>query len=234
GGLQLGSVATTRSLDVTVTGGDLTQSGTSQIDVGNTTTLRTTGDIVLSGQQNQFRGPVSLDANAADIVQSIGDFVLDVVHIASDLTAQSVEGNLLQTSTGTVAVGNESTFTARREISLLNPGNDFSGTVQVDAPIFRLQSQTPLTLTETGAALADEASAKQAQTVNDTFIRPSATNVGPASSSSNASAAWLSRFTTFIGGLFQGQSSITPPATLVPADVAVDSADVFIRTQKRQ
>ena len=227
GGLVLGNVDTTGSLYASTTSGDITQSSTSQIKVGTKTTLSADGDIDLSGGSNQFTSTVDLDANNAEITQTVGDLILGTVDIVNQLVTD-VAGKLKQTGTSTIIVGGTTTLNSVGPIELTGTGNDFRDAVTVNAPRFQVQSATPLTIIRTGAALAREVGiAANAETINDTLVRP-AKSTDDSTKPVEHRVGWVSQFSSFINNLFQRPTLEAKTNDLVPANVKVQKNDVFI------
>jgi len=130
--INLGALTLTGNLDVTSTGGSITQSGA--ISVGGTTTLTSAGDVTLTDPSNDFVGTVNVSATNVILVDSnsidLGDF--------------DISGNLDVTSGGTITdsgvgagnatnVAGTTSLTAANDVTLNSLDNDFVGAVSVTA-----------------------------------------------------------------------------------------------------
>lgn len=225
GGLVLGNITTTGSLDVQTIAGDITQTTASQIRVGTTTTLVADGDIELTGTGNQFTGPVNLDANNAEITQATGDLVLGTLNIVDQFWTDVLSGKLKQTPTGTITVGGKSTLNARGPIELDGTGNDFQGSVTVNAPLFNVRSVTPPMIIRTGASLANDVGLRaNAAGVRDTIIRPA--------QGYQDDRGYVARVVQFFQDLL-GKPGVDATNEALPSlDIEQDGNDTFIRPKR--
>ncbi len=229
GGLQLGTIVTTGEFNVSTTGGSITQSSGSQVSVGGVTTLTADGDIDLRNGQNRFTGPVNLAGNNAELAQTFGDLVLGTVTIVNNFWADVASGKLSQSGTGAITIGGNTTLNSRGPMNLSGAGNNFQGSVKVNAPLYKVSSLTPFVLIKTGAALGDEvALSTNSQTVNDVLVRPSR-NDATDTDAIGSVVGWVSRFSQFINTLTGRVSTNAPAATLTPANVDQSDGEVRIR-----
>ena len=131
GGLTLGNVTASGSLNATSTDGNLTQAAGTTIAVQGTTTVDAgTHDVSLNGANNDFGGTVNATGHDVTLVDGHGGLTLGNVTASGSLNATSTDGNLTQAAGATIAVQGSTTVDAgTHDVSLNGANNDFGGTV---------------------------------------------------------------------------------------------------------
>lgn len=134
GSMQIGNLSVGGDLTANANSGDILQVNGTTIDVSGLTTLNTTRDITLNSNKNDFN-KLSLNANNATIVDGIGGIVLSDIRTAGNLNIKSLGGDITQTSTSKLNIGNQSTFdsTSNYDVILKNYSNIFTGMINVTA-----------------------------------------------------------------------------------------------------
>ena len=148
---------TTTGSDVQLTtGGSITDTGSGNLQIGGTTTLAATGDIILDNAANDFTGLVTVnsavnvvlqDDNDIDFASVLtvggGDFTVDADSIEFTETA-TVAGNadldagigdITDTGSGNLQITGTTTLDAATDITLDNMANDFGGSVTITSAV---------------------------------------------------------------------------------------------------
>ena len=231
GGIALGNINASGTLDVSTTGGNISSSAGSHLTVGGPTTLNADGEVQLGQSQNQFGDVVNVIATAAELVQTLGDLLLGNVNVTGDFQARSSSGNLSQPAGGTIQVGGDASFTAKREIKLDSLTNQFAAGVTVNAPQHTVNATHPVSIRRTGAAMGAEVSSQTlSQTINDTFTRPAneaqdAPSQRPAATQSLL--GWYQKFVRFVRNL-EGGSTDLAGGGLPELEVKEIGSDTFV------
>jgi len=208
GDVLIGNLTSEGDLDVTSTGGPITQSeGTTIVIEGDTTlTAGANGkpaDIVLNGKGNGFGGPVTV--NGKDVHLSDKDDLTVGGKTSGGLTTQTGGGTTLGDTTvggkldvtgkgpvkqadgGTVTVAGTTTLKSDGDINLGNGGNDFGGPVTVSGKDVRLGDKNDLTVGgKTSGGLTTQAGGTT--TLGDTTVggKLDVTGKGPVSQTGGA------------------------------------------------
>ncbi|HNE12668.1 MAG TPA: YDG domain-containing protein [Accumulibacter sp.] len=129
GGVSLGNLYALGTLDVTSTGGDITQAGGTAIQVEGATTLAAGGyDITVNNPTNDFRGPFNAYGRNIQVVDGVGGLVFGNVSATGTLDATSTGGDITQAGGTAIQVEGATTLAAGGyDITVNNPGNDFRG-----------------------------------------------------------------------------------------------------------
>jgi len=135
GGIILGDVTTTGVLDVTSTGGNISQANGTAIQSSGSTALDAgTNDVILGNNGNNFVGPVAVIADDATLKDDIGGIILGDVTSTGVLDVTSTNGNISQANGTTIQSSGSTVLDAgTNDVILGNNGNNFVGPVAVIA-----------------------------------------------------------------------------------------------------
>jgi hypothetical protein len=140
GGLVLGQVVANGQLDVSSTGGDITQAnGTNIVANGSSRFAATVGgtaaNITLGGAANDFVGPVSLDGQNVTVVDGSGGLVMDDISSTGRLDVTASGAITQRSGSRVVAAGAARFSSATGNIQLTSSNNAFAaGVTGVDTP----------------------------------------------------------------------------------------------------
>jgi filamentous hemagglutinin family protein len=167
GGMTMGSITSTGTLNVSVTGGSISQVGTATVT--GTSSFTADGNIALTNASNAFGGALSLTAiSGSASVTNSGALILGDVTVGGALTV-TAGGALTQLGASFFSAGSTS-LSATGTMMLTESGNAFG---------------TSLSLTGTGGALDGTASAVTASSGSFTFNGAPVANSAPSSPGTN-------------------------------------------------
>ncbi len=156
GGLELGNITASGTLEASSTDGAITQAANTTIAADDTTTLVATQtvngqvqaqDITLDGN-NDFGGTVNATGADITLVDANNGLALGNVQASGDLSVTSTDGDVVQANGATLIAGGATTVVASDgnspannfDVVLGNIGNTFTGAVSVAADDVTLNS----------------------------------------------------------------------------------------------
>ncbi|MBV5341589.1 MAG: hypothetical protein J0665_18870, partial [Deltaproteobacteria bacterium] len=142
GGIDLGTIKSSETLNIDSEGGDITQAPGGTITAGGDATLKAAKDgaaanIALGNDGNDFQAVVNADGKNVTIKDDSGGIDLGTIKSSETLHIDSEGGDITQASGGTITAGGDATLTAAKDgapanIALGNDGNDFQAVVNAD------------------------------------------------------------------------------------------------------
>ena len=144
-GLLLNTVTTTGTLGIAAVG-DIVQTPAGVITAAGTATLASTnGDITVANPANDFKGAVNLSGKNVAIA-AVNGLTLNTVTTTGTLGIAAV-GDIVQTPTGVItAAGTATLASAKGDITVANPANDFKGAVNLSGKNVAIAGVNGLTL----------------------------------------------------------------------------------------